>query len=392
MLELLSTYLAYNFFLGILLCIFQLVSIGTIGTIQNWLWLLFFPAVGLGKMRFVQTNLKSGIPEYPQAWFMWKYMVKVNWGFMALLGIGPLTLLVLMSLGFWAGDLAGTSSIPLGEEEMRQFLEFGLILMIILYAIIMFFVLIIPFLVFILIPGRMKRSIEKKRWAEFRRQQLAKQQGKSQSKPNRAPVKLLPAISSYLKEREEAFSSIEKDRKKDLQLLGSMIDEKRSKGEALNLTFICTHNSRRSQFGQIWAAVAAAHYGISGITTYSGGTEETSFNKRAVEACRRTGLHIDSNVGTNPHYSIRFSDSAGALTCYSKKFNTPSNPQQNFIAIMTCSDADENCPIVPGAEHKLRLTYDDPKISDQTAEEVTIYDERCAQIATEMLFAFSEIE
>ena len=53
---------------------------------------------------------------------------------------------------------------------------------------------------------------------------------------------------------------------------------------------------------------------------------------------------------------------------------------------MTCSDADVNCPFVPGAEFRKPITYQDPKESDGSTREVEIYDERCRQIATEMFY------
>ena len=39
------------------------------------------------------------------------------------------------------------------------------------------------------------------------------------------------------------------------------------------LNFICTHNSRRSHLGQIWAAIAGAYYNVD-VATFSGGTED----------------------------------------------------------------------------------------------------------------------
>jgi hypothetical protein len=55
---------------------------------------------------------------------------------------------------------------------------------------------------------------------------------------------------------------------------------------------------------------------------------------------------------------------------------------------LTCSAADEACPRVPGATLRLAIPYDDPKVADGTPDEAATYDERCAQIAHEMLFAF----
>ena len=55
---------------------------------------------------------------------------------------------------------------------------------------------------------------------------------------------------------------------------------------------------------------------------------------------------------------------------------------------MVCSDADEACPFVPGAELRLSMPYDDPKAFDGTPMEEAKYDERSRQIAREMFFAF----
>jgi arsenate reductase (thioredoxin) len=162
------------------------------------------------------------------------------------------------------------------------------------------------------------------------------------------------------------------------------------KGEA-SLTFICTHNSRRSHFGQIWAAVAAAHYGITGLHTYSGGTETTAFNPRAIAALKRAGFRISSAGGVNPLYAVAFSDTDTPLRCFSKLYDHPSNPARHFGAVMTCSEAEENCPFIPGADKRFPLTYEDPKAGDDRPEESALYDERCLQIATEMLYCLGTL-
>ena len=43
----------------------------------------------------------------------------------------------------------------------------------------------------------------------------------------------------------------------------------------------------------------------------------------------------------------------------------------------------------PGAATRLSLPFDDPKVFDNTAQEPRKYDERCEQIARELLFVFS---
>ena len=75
-------------------------------------------------------------------------------------------------------------------------------------------------------------------------------------------------------------------RKETLKVLIQYIQNKLDQGQEINLNFICTHNSRRSQFSQIWAKTAAELYGIP-ANTYSGGVEVTAFNSRAVTSQQR---------------------------------------------------------------------------------------------------------
>ena len=58
---------------------------------------------------------------------------------------------------------------------------------------------------------------------------------------------------------------------------------------------------------------------------------------------------------------------------------------------MTCSEADDACPIVVGASSRHAVTYEDPKISDGTPMESATYDQRSEQIAIEMLYVMSEL-
>lgn len=161
--------------------------------------------------------------------------------------------------------------------------------------------------------------------------------------------------------------------------------------ESLQLNFICTHNSRRSQFAQVWAQIAANHYGVS-LQSYSGGVEITACNPRTVAALERAGIGLSKeSESANPHY--RFSEPEGmtALILFSKLYDDPINPKEGFAAVMTCSHADENCPFIPGTEARIALNYEDPKAFDDTIHEERAYDERCRQIATEMMFVFKAV-
>jgi len=200
-----------------------------------------------------------------------------------------------------------------------------------------------------------------------------------------------PELSRTIERALRATDAISDSRKALLEEVAAHVSSRRKAGEDAKLTFICTHNSRRSQMGQLWAAAAAAHFGIDGVYTYSGGTEVTAFNPRAAAAVQRAGFVVNDPGGDNPHYLVTFADDRPAVQCFSKTYDDPFNPSEGFAAIMTCSDADEACPVVFGAALRASVQYDDPKSSDGTREESTTYDERCLQIATEMLYLFSRV-
>ncbi|MEQ8524581.1 protein-tyrosine-phosphatase [Gracilimonas sp.] len=198
-------------------------------------------------------------------------------------------------------------------------------------------------------------------------------------------------LKKYTKNLESDFNSILPERKERLGKLADYIRSKIEKDQPVKLNFICTHNSRRSHLAQIWTAVAAHQLGLKNIQTYSGGTEATAFNSRAVAAIERAGFMVKNSGGENPRYMVKFDEKAEPLICFSKTFDDDFNPDTSFAAIMTCSDADENCPFVPGAEFRISITYRDPKESDGTNAEKETYDERCFQIATEMFYMVSKV-
>ena len=59
---------------------------------------------------------------------------------------------------------------------------------------------------------------------------------------------------------------------------------------------------------------------------------------------------------------------------------------------MTCSQAEKDCPFIPGAEKRIPITYEDPKAFDNTPQQAEKYMERSLQIANEMFYVFSKIQ
>jgi len=200
------------------------------------------------------------------------------------------------------------------------------------------------------------------------------------------------SLQKYINERKAEFDNIPAERRQQLEQLADYIATRVETNKPIRLNFICTHNSRRSHMGQIWGAVAAAAYGIENVQTYSGGTEATAFNPRAVAALRRAGLNIKKTTNDeNPIYHIEYSKDAMPITSFSKVYDQAPNPKRDFAAIMTCSSADKACPAVPGADQRFAITYEDPKAFDGTDKEIDMYDQRSAQIARELLYVFSKV-
>lgn len=198
---------------------------------------------------------------------------------------------------------------------------------------------------------------------------------------------LYPDLQRYLDARAKELDQIPDERKADLRELASFIRQEQAAGKVPQLTFICTHNSRRSHMAQLWMAAAMAYANAGTVASYSGGTEVTAFNPRAVKALRDAGFKIESDAAkSNPNHAVRWSEVEEGSNCFSKHYAHEGNPKEGFAAVMTCSQADEACPIVFGAAARFAIAYEDPKLADSTSEEVQRYAERCQQIAREMLY------
>lgn len=183
------------------------------------------------------------------------------------------------------------------------------------------------------------------------------------------------------------------DRKEVMEPLISFIQQKVDDIKEVNLNFICTHNSRRSHLAQIWAQTAASFFTIPEVHCYSGGTETTALFPKIAEVLTEQGFSIFSIADTtNPVYAVKYDDNCLPIIGFSKKYDNPFNPVSAFAAIMTCSQADDGCPFIPGAEKRIPITFEDPKISDNTPDQTAVYAERSLQIAEEMFYVFSKIK
>ena len=216
--------------------------------------------------------------------------------------------------------------------------------------------------------------------------------GCSTSRHNPASASLLPALQPYVNEVAHELDLVSAERRQVLDHIATDILGQLQAGHPAQLTFICTHNSRRSHMSQIWAQTAACYYGLDGIQAFSGGTQATACNCRTVAAMRRVGFAIeDATTGDNPIYLVRYAENRPRIRAYSKLYNADGNPKRDFIALMTCSVADQTCPVVEGAVARYPIHYADPRLCDDTPTETAAYNDRCREIAREMFYIMSKV-
>jgi len=202
--------------------------------------------------------------------------------------------------------------------------------------------------------------------------------------------KIFPEIEKIIKELN--IEAISDERKNVLQPLTDFIQSKVSCGKEIHINFICTHNSRRSLLSQVWAQTLAYHFDIKNIFCYSGGTESSALFPMVAQTLQNSGFKIDMlSEGKNPVYSIKYAKNEHPVIGFSKKWNDDFNPKSGFAAVMTCSQADGACPFIEGAEKRIPIIYEDPKVFDNTVLQAEKYKERSLQIATELLYVFSKI-
>lgn len=183
------------------------------------------------------------------------------------------------------------------------------------------------------------------------------------------------------------------ERKIILQPLVEYIQTKVNQQKEIRLNLICTHNSRRSHLAQIWSQTASAYFNINNVFCYSGGTEATAMFPMIAKTLEKQGFKIKAIAEeNNPIYAIKYAANEHPIICFSKKYDDDFNPESEFVAIMTCSQADGGCPFIAGAEKRIPITFDDPKAFDNTPQQAEKYEERSLQIASEMFYVFSQIK
>lgn len=200
-----------------------------------------------------------------------------------------------------------------------------------------------------------------------------------------------PKLAQYISQLRPA--ELSPDRKLILQPLVSFLQKAHAANESIRMNFICTHNSRRSHLAQIWAQTMAFQFGIENVSCYSSGTEATAVYPKILETLQAVGFDISIvQAATNSVYAIKYASNEAPIIGFSKTIDAPFNPQSEFAAIMTCSQADLGCPVVAGASVRISLPFEDPKAFDQSPDVLVHYEARSRQIATELFYVFAQLK
>lgn len=197
-------------------------------------------------------------------------------------------------------------------------------------------------------------------------------------------------IKSIITQFEKEDHHIDPKRKDQIQGIAETLKQQHS-SRPHQLIFVCTHNSRRSIFGQVWATVLANYYEIP-LESYSGGTEVTSINDNALTCLSHLGFVVQKTQKTgNPIVEVRYGNS-NIIRCFSKLYNDAENPSKNFFAVMLCEHAAENCPFIPNALKRFNLTYPDPKQFDGTPHQDGEYKKVALKVGQELSFLMRQLQ
>ncbi len=204
---------------------------------------------------------------------------------------------------------------------------------------------------------------------------------------------LNPGIAAHADLLTTSFDMIDEVHRDAGEKLVNWIVENYKPGEPLNVTTVCTGNSRRSILTSTMGNIASVYYGMPEIRFHSGGTAPTAFNPRTIAALKEIGVEIEPTgkeaprgepKTANPIYTVRWGTGLEAIE-FSKTYFDAANPQQGFAALMVCSEADAGCPFVKGASVRISMPYLDPKIYDDSRYESIKYAERRDDIGRLML-------
>ena len=115
--------------------------------------------------------------------------------------------------------------------------------------------------------------------------------------------------------------------------------------ETLNVLYLCTGNSCRSQIAEGWTRLI----GNSWVEVQSAGIEAHGKNPRAISIMEEAGIDISGQESTNVSDEML---------------------QRADVVVTVCGHADEQCPVLPPGVKKVHWPLTDPAKATGTEEEI----------------------
>ena len=113
----------------------------------------------------------------------------------------------------------------------------------------------------------------------------------------------------------------------------------------MNILFLCTGNSCRSQMAEGWARALAD----DGMVVQSAGIEAHGKNPRAIAVMKDAGIDISQQASTRVDDDMLKSAD---------------------LVVTVCGHADEHCPLLPAATRKEHWPLDDPARASGNEDEI----------------------
>ena len=113
----------------------------------------------------------------------------------------------------------------------------------------------------------------------------------------------------------------------------------------MNILFLCTGNSCRSQMAEGWAK----HVAGAGLEIHSAGIEAQGKNPRAIAVMAEAGVDISAQEST---------------------VVTPAMLNAADVVVTVCGHADEMCPVLPIGKRKIHWPLSDPAKASGTEEDI----------------------
>lgn len=133
----------------------------------------------------------------------------------------------------------------------------------------------------------------------------------------------------------------------------------------MNILFLCTGNSCRSQMAEAWARKLAQDAGLSSSLAFkSAGLEVHGLNPLAVKVMQQQAIDISKLESTLLDDSLlNWAD----------------------LVVTVCSHADQHCPLSADHQSKLHLPFEDPAAATGNEEQrMQVFRRVCEQIKSEL--------